>query len=52
MMNRGDVYWVDLDPTRGAEIQKKRPCVLVSLSTINQVRRTVIVVPLSTSAIA
>lgn len=51
-MNRGDVYWVDLDPTRGAEIQKKRPCVLVSLSTINQVRRTVIVVPLSTSAIA
>ncbi len=49
-MNRGDVYWVNLDPSIGAEINKKRPCVLVGASPINRARRTVVVVPLSTSA--
>ena len=49
-MNRGDVYWVDLNPTKGSEINKLRPCVLVGATPINQARRTVIVVPLSTSA--
>ncbi len=48
-MIRGDVYWVDLDPTRGSEIQKKRPCVIISASAINKARRTVVVVPLSSS---
>ncbi|MEA3359953.1 MAG: type II toxin-antitoxin system PemK/MazF family toxin [Thermodesulfobacteriota bacterium] len=48
-MKRGDVYWVDLDPTRGSEIRKMRPCVLVGATPINQARRTVIVVPLSTA---
>ena len=47
-LNRGNVYWVDLDPTRGSEIRKMRPCVLVGATPINQARRTVIVVPLST----
>ncbi len=50
MMNRGDIYWVDLNPTEGAEINKKRPCVLVGTTPINQARRTVVVVPLSSSA--
>lgn len=49
-MNRGEVYWVNLDPTQGAEIRKRRPCVLVGATSINKVRRTVIVIPLSTSA--
>lgn len=49
-MNRGDIYWVDLDPTRGSEISKLRPCVLVSAAPINRARHTVVVVPLSTSA--
>ena len=49
-MNRGDVYWVDLEPTKGSEINKLRPCVLVGATPINQARHTVIVVPLSTSA--
>ena len=49
-MNRGEVYWVDLDPTKGSEISKLRPCVIVSANAINRARRTVIVVPLSTSA--
>jgi len=51
-MNRGDIYWVNLDPTIGSEINKLRPCVLVGATPINQARRTVLVVPLSTSAIA
>jgi mRNA interferase MazF len=49
-MNRGDVYWVDLNPTRGSEINKLRPCVIVSVTPINRARNTVIVVPLSTAA--
>src|SRR3989338_10552689 len=50
-MNRGDVYWVNLSPTKGSEINKERPCVLVGATPINQARRTVVVVPLSTKAI-
>ena len=49
-MNRGDIYWVDLSPTKGAEINKIRPCVLVGATPINKARRTIVVVPLSTSA--
>lgn len=49
-MNRGEVYWVNLDPTTGSEINKLRPCVIVGATPINKARRTVIVVPLSTSA--
>jgi mRNA interferase MazF len=49
-MNRGDIYWVNLDPTKGSEINKKRPCVLVGATPINQARHTVVVVPLSTFA--
>ncbi len=50
-MNRGDVYWVELDPTKGAEINKRRPCVIVSATQINKARNTVVVIPLSTAAI-
>ncbi|MCX7115333.1 MAG: type II toxin-antitoxin system PemK/MazF family toxin [Gammaproteobacteria bacterium] len=49
-MNRGDIYWVNLDPTEGSEINKLRPCVLVGATPINQARHTVVVVPLSTCA--
>ncbi len=48
-MNRGNVYWVNLEPTRGAEIKKIRPGVLIGASPINQARRTVLVVPFSSS---
>lgn len=49
-MNRGDVYWVDLDPTKGSEINKLRPCVIISANPLNRARRTVIIIPLSSSA--
>jgi len=47
-LNRGNVFWVNLDSTKGAEIAKPRPCVLVGATPINRARRTVVVVPLST----
>jgi mRNA interferase MazF len=49
-MTRGDVYWINLDPTQGSEIRKRRPCVVMGATPINKARRTVVVVPLSTSA--
>ncbi len=47
-VRQGDVWWVNLDPSRGAEIQKTRPAVVLSVDSLNRIRRTVIVVPLST----
>ncbi len=49
MLNRGDIYWVNLDPSVGLEIRKKRPCVLIGATPINEARRTVVVVPLSSA---
>ena len=46
---RGEVWWVALDATVGSEIAKTRPCAVLSRDTVNQHRRTVVVVPLSTS---
>ena len=46
---RGEIWWVALDPTLGSEIRKTRPCVVVSVGVLNERRRTVIVVPLSSS---
>lgn len=50
MVNQFDVYWVDLNPTVGAEMQKVRPCVVVSPNELNQYLATVIIIPI-TSAI-
>ena len=51
-LKRGDVYWVDLNPTVGSEIRKQRPCALIGATPINQARRTVLVIPLSSSGTA
>lgn len=45
---RGDVYLIELDPTRGSEIRKTRPCLVISPDELNQHLRTVIVVPMTT----
>lgn len=47
---RGDVFWARLDPTIGSELQKTRPVVVLSINPLNKARKTVIAVPLSTSA--
>jgi mRNA interferase MazF len=46
---RGDIWWVALDPTLGSEIRKIRPCVVISVNVLNEKRRTAIIVPLSSS---
>jgi mRNA interferase MazF len=49
-MKRGDIWWVALDPGQGSEIKKTRPCVVLTNNTLNRLRKTVVVVPLSTAA--
>jgi mRNA interferase MazF len=49
-VQRGEVWWVSLDPAQGSEIRKTRPCLVLSHDTLNRLRRTVVVVPLSSSA--
>jgi mRNA interferase MazF len=46
---RGEIWWVNLDPTRGREIKKHRLCVIVSADWLNSKRSTPVVVPLSAS---
>jgi mRNA interferase MazF len=47
-VRRGDVFLVNLEPTRGGEIHKTRPCVVVSPDELNAHLRTFIVAPLTT----
>jgi len=49
MVRRGEVYWVDLDPTRGTEIKKKRPALVVSPDDMNAVLPRVIIAPLTSA---
>jgi len=44
---RADVYWVNLDPTIGAEIKKIRPCTIISPDAANQSGPLVIVAPIT-----
>jgi len=47
-VSRFDVYLVALDPTIGSEIQKTRPCLVVSPDEMNRHIATVIVAPMTT----
>lgn len=47
-LRRGDVCLVQLDPTRGSEIQKTRPCLIVSPDELNDHLRTLVVAPMTT----
>jgi mRNA interferase MazF len=44
---RGSLVWVSLDPARGAEVPKTRPCIVVSRTEANDLSPTVTIVPLS-----
>jgi mRNA interferase MazF len=48
LVNRFDVVRVALDPTRGSEIRKARPCLIVSPDEANAHLRTLIVAPMAT----
>lgn len=47
MVKRGDIWLINLDPTVGSEIKKKRPCVVVSPPELNNHLRTVMVAPMT-----
>jgi mRNA interferase MazF len=49
VINRFDVYLINLDPTVGSEIQKTRPCMIISPDEMNRHIHTVIVAPMSTA---
>ena len=44
---RGEVYWVNLDPTVGSETRKKRPCLIVSNDIMNEMTDMVVVAPIT-----
>lgn len=48
VINRFEVHLVNLDPTVGSEIQKTRPCLIISPDELNHNIRTAIVAPLTT----
>src|SRR3954468_17903053 len=48
VVKRFDIYLINLDPTVGSEIQKTRPCLVISPDEMNRFIKTVIVAPMTT----
>jgi len=48
-MQRGEVWWVEFDPSVGSEIKKRRPAVIVSNNIANKHVARVVVVPLTSN---
>ena len=48
-MNRGEVWWVEFDPSVGSEIRKTRPAVIVSNDIANRHLARVVVVPVTSN---
>jgi mRNA interferase MazF len=48
LVKTGEIWLAQVDPTVGSEIQKTRPCVVVSPDEMNEHLRTVIVAPMTT----
>ena len=50
MVKRGEIWLVNLDPTVGSEIQKNRPCVVISPPEMHDYLRTALVAPMTTGS--
>lgn len=48
-MQRGDVWWIDFNPSVGGEIQKTRPAIIVSNNAFNRAMNRVQVVPITSN---
>lgn len=48
-VRRYDIYLVNLDPTQGSEMQKMRPCVVISPDEMNRYISTVIIAPMTST---
>jgi len=46
---QGSVYWFDPNPTRGSEINKIRPCLVVSPDEMNKHLKTIIIAPITSN---
>ena len=44
-----EVYLVELDPTKGSEIKKTRPCVVISPNEMNNFLNTIFIIPLTST---
>ena len=50
IVGRGEIWLINLDPTKGSEIKKTRPCLIVSPQEMNDYLHTVIIAPMTTKA--
>jgi mRNA interferase MazF len=50
MVKRGEVWLVNLDPSVGSEIQKTRPCVVISPPEMHDHLRTALIAPMTTGS--
>ena len=46
MYKQGDIYWVNLNPAKGRETRKNRPCVIIQFTILNDHSATLIVAPI------
>ncbi len=49
-LNQYEIVLVNLDPTRGSEIKKTRPCLVISPNELNRNLRTIIIAPMTTTS--
>ncbi len=49
-MNRGSIYWINLEPSNPPEFGKVRPCLVISNSEQNILIPSIVVIPLSSKA--
>lgn len=50
VINQYDICWIDLDPTKGSELKKIRPCIVISPDEMNYNINTVIIAPLTSTS--
>ena len=49
MVNQYDIYWVQLDPTVGSEINKIRPCLVITPNELNSCLKTILIAPITST---
>lgn len=49
MVNQYDIYWVQLDPTVGSEINKNRPCLVITPNELNSCLKTILIAPITST---
>ena len=50
VVNQYDVFLIDLDPTKGSEIKKMRPCLVISPNEMNSFIETIIIAPMTSKS--